>query len=132
MKLVLASYFEPENHGTGRKVGISPSKPRNKEIECDLRFEPLDPKELYWEYHKMKRDEPKLAGDLFTKSYHEQCQEFVQAVKEEANKTGRSPLEILPFQDGDTLLSWERKGHTSYRDIVAQYLRELGYEVEES
>jgi hypothetical protein len=50
----------------------------------------------------------------------------------EAESQNKTVQEILPFKDGDTLLSWELKGNLSYRSSVANTLRELGYEVEEN
>jgi hypothetical protein len=44
-------------------------------------------------------------------------------------KEGTPIFELLPFNDGDTLLSWEREGHTSYRPLVADCLKKLGYKV---
>ena len=129
-KLITASYFQEENHGPGRKIGISPGKPN--QAQCDLRFEPLDPGELYWDYHKEKKIDPKAAGENFISGYRAQCQAFVNAVKDEVESTGKSVFEILPFKEGDNLLSWENKGNTTYRAIAAEYLRELGYEVEEN
>lgn len=131
MKLVLASYFQPENHGPGRKIGVSPGKPKESPTECDVVFQSFVP-EGYWDYHKAKKTDPKEAGVKFVTSYEDQLSKFVESVNEEAKKEGKSPLEILPFKDGDTLLSWENKGNMSYRGILARFLRDLGYEVEES
>jgi hypothetical protein len=39
-------------------------------------------------------------------------------------------IELLPFEDGDTLLSWERYERQSYRPTVAAFLEKLGYEVQ--
>ncbi|MHA2067310.1 MAG: hypothetical protein ACXABY_23325, partial [Candidatus Thorarchaeota archaeon] len=66
MILVLASYWEPENHGPGRKIGISPSKPRNLEeecgYECDLLYEALSPDDsTYYDYHENKHKKRKEA-----------------------------------------------------------------------
>lgn len=132
MKIVLASYFQEENHGSGRKIGISPKKPTSEDaVECQFRFDPLDPGVLYWDYHKYKKDDPEAAGEAFVAGYRKQCADFVADVKaKQAN--GQNIEDILPFKDGDTLLTWERKGNTSYRAIAAEYLRELGYEVEEN
>jgi len=133
MKLVLASYFEKDNHGSGRKIGISPGKPKSSDaVECDLRFGALDPGQLYWDYHKFKKEDPEHAGEAFTVAYKKQCQDFIDDVKDKAAKESKTVFELLPFQDGDTLLSWEKKGNTSYRAIAAEFLRELGYEVVEN
>jgi hypothetical protein len=130
MKLVLASYFQPENHGPGRKIGISPSKP--KEIECELKFDPLSPEQLYWDYHKYKKDDPDMAGKAFNKAFREKLDGFFETVQKDSAAQNKSVFELLPFQEGDTLLSFEHKGHLTYRSIVAEYLRKVGYEVEEN
>lgn len=126
----MASYFQEDHHGSGRKIGISPGKPENA-CECEFRFPPLDPGQIYWDYHKYKKDDPEMAGQAFVEAYRKQCEEFVAGVKKNADEEGKSVQEILPFQDGDTLLSWELKGNMTYRAIAAEYLRELGYDVEE-
>jgi len=119
MTLVLASYFEPENHGPGRKIGVSINKP--EEGSCEFRFDPFVPNaDVFWEYHKTKQTDP-LAGKKFSDAYKKQLDEFLEVASKED----------LPFEDGDTLLSYERKGHLSYRTILAIYLEKLGYEVEQ-
>lgn len=128
-KLYLCSYFEEDLHGPGRKIGISPGKP--KDVECDSKFDALSPGDLYWDYQKYKKDDPEIAGKAFNKSYRAQLEAFVEEVQAEAKASGKSVFEVLPFQDGDTLLSWEKSGHLTYRTHVAEYLRRLGYEVEE-
>lgn len=128
MKLVLASYFQPENHGPGRKIGVSPGKPRD--VECDVVFTPFVPNN-YWEYHSNKKTDPD-AGRKFVEGYNAQLESFVKEVKSEAESLGKSVQELLPFEDGCSLLSWEKKGNLSYRGILAKYLTQLGYEVEEN
>lgn len=130
MKIVTASFFQEENHGPGRKIGISPGKPND--VECDTVFYPLSPGQLYWDYHKQKKAGNEDAGENFVNGYKEQLDNFVHSVKKEAQETGKTVFEVLPFQDGDTLLSWENKGHLTYRAHAAEALRELGYEVEEN
>jgi len=130
-KLVLASFFETEKWGPGRSIGISPGKPKEAK-ECDLKFDALSPGDLYWDYHKYKKDDPEIAGKAFEKAFRAQLDTFVKEVNAEAEKQNKSVFDILPFKDGDTLLSWEKGGHMTYRVIVAEYLRKLGYEVEEN
>ena len=133
MRLVLASFFQEENHGHGRKIGICPKKPDSEEsVPCDLKFVALDPGDLYWNYHKQKHSDPDQAGKQFVSAYREKLQHFVEDVRKTASEQGKTVLEVLPFKEGDTLLSWEKKGNTSYRAITAEYLRQLGYDVEES
>jgi|SRR5690606_6036995 len=131
MKLILASYFEEDNHGHGRKIGVAPSKPKDLPYDCDFVFSHLSPEDLYWEYHKNKKNDPELAGKIFVENFEAKLKDFSNAVVKEAEEKGISNLEVLPFKDGDTLLSWEKGGHTSFRTHIAACLRELGYEVEE-
>jgi hypothetical protein len=147
MKIILASFFEPENHGSGRKIGISPGKPLNLLDEygydCEDTYPALSPEKAYWDYHADKKqalkekDKDKAeqllkqAGDKFVSSYQKILEDFVLAVKEQSEKSNHSIYDIVGLEDGDTLLTWERSGHTSYREHTAKCLRGLGYEVEE-
>jgi len=134
-----ASYFEPKSHGPGRRIGISPSKPKNLVEECgydcDICHEYLSPEDVYWDYHKAKKaagDDDvmlKKAGDDFVIGYKNRLSAFKAELEKESKKTGKSIQELIGFEDGDTLLSWERGGHTTFRDHTAAFLRELGYEV---
>jgi hypothetical protein len=132
MKLVLASYFQPEFHGPGRKIGISPGKPNNLEYECDSVFEPFSPSATaYWDYQKNKKTDPEAAGKAFRDAYKEKLENTIAEAKKMAEDSGQELTDIFPFNHGDTLLSWEHQGHTTYRTMLAEYLREIGYEVEE-
>ncbi len=132
MQIVLASYFEEDNHGLGRKIGVSPGKPSNLDYECEMVFEPFSPGDLYWDYHKNKKDDYDAAGEVFVEGYRKKLDEFMNSLSEEAQNQGKDLIEILPFEEGDTLLSWEKKGNVSYRAMLADYLRDIGYEVEEN
>lgn len=130
ISLVLASFFEPHFHGKGRKIGVAPRKPAN--VECDLVFDPLSPTaDDYFTYHKNKHDGPE-AGEKFVEAYKTQLGNFCMQVSKDAKKQGKDITELLPFKDGDTLLSWERKGSVTYRKHLAEYLRDLGYDVIEN
>lgn len=136
MKIYLASFFETENHGPGRKIGICPSKPKELEYECNLVHEYLSPGDLYWDYHKAKKqagddeDLLKQAGLDFVSGYKSRLENLKSEIDNTSSETGDSIEDILGFEDGDTLLSWEKEGNTSHRISVAKFLRELGYEVE--
>ena len=130
MKLYLASFFQEEFHGPGRKIGIAVAKP--KESDCDLVFDPFAPEaDSYWNYHKAKHSDPE-AGIKFVEAYEKRLETFCKQVEKDAQEQGKSPIELLPFEDGDSLLSWEHNGNVSYRAHLAEYLRRLGYEVEEN
>ena len=141
MKIFTASYWEPEVHGHGRKIGISPSKPKNLVEEagydCDICHEYLSPGDAYWNYFKAKKaagenaDLQKKALDTFVEEYQERLEAFKKEVLDKAKSSGKSVEEIIGFEEEDTLLSWERGGHATYRVQAAKCLRELGYEVEE-
>lgn len=141
MKLYTASFWEPEIHGSGRKICIAPAPPKNlKEeagYECDFVHDFLSPEEVYWDYHKARKaangDAELLqkAADDFVTGYKARLQNFKTVLENESKQTGKSMQELIGFQEGDTLLSWERGGHTTFRVHTAEVLRELGYEVEE-
>ena len=130
MKIILASYFEPENHGSGRKIGVSPGKPKNLAYECELVYEALAPDDqTYWNYQNEKKSNPEKAAEKFTKEYNKKLSDLVEYVREEAKQQKIPNNDILGLKEEDTLLSWENKGNTSYREILATYLEDLGYEV---
>jgi hypothetical protein len=141
MKIYTASFWEPEVHGPGRKISISPSAPKNLKDECgyepDFYHEFLSPDDVLWDYYKAKKaadnddDKLKKAGEEFVVSYQARLGEFKEALEDEAKDSGKTIQDLIGFEDGDTLLSWERGGHLTYRTHVAEFLRGLGYEVEE-
>ena len=141
MKIYTASYWEPDFHGPGRKIGISPSKPNNLMdecgYECDLCFRDLSPEDVYWDYHKAKKaagdddDLLKVAGDNFVDSYQERLNNLGASYIKHARETGKSIQDLIGLEEGDTLLSWERGGHRTFRTHTAAFLREMGYDVEE-
>lgn len=141
MKIYTASFWEPEVHGPGRKICIAPSAPKNLKdeagYECDFGHDYLSPEDVYWDYHKAKKaadgDAELLqkAGEDFVEGYKARLALFKEALDDDVKNTGKTMEELIGFEDGDTLLSWERGGHTTYRTHAAEFLRELGYEVEE-
>jgi hypothetical protein len=141
MKIFTASYWEPEVHGPGRKIGISPSKPKNLVEEagydCNICHEFLSPEDAYWNYFKAKKaagdneELQKKASDTFVTEYQARLDAFKKAIQEESKAKGKSIEELMGLEEGDTLLSWERGGHITFRVHTAKCLRELGYEVEE-
>ena len=132
MKIYLASYFEEENHGPGRKIGVSPGKPDSIDYECEQVHRGLGPEDIYWEYHKLKKSDPDKASEYFNKEYEAKLQKFVDEVKKAANQQNTTVFKLIGFEDGDTLLSWEKAGNTSFRTTLAEYLRKLGYDVTEN
>ena len=153
MQIVLASYFQPENHGPGRKIGITHDRPQklDEEVdyECTQTYQALAPDkysmiEYYVERNKIKKeaggwnfdDEQQERfdeiGKVFQDAYREKLQSFVDEVNKQASDSDKTVFEIVGLEDGDTLLSLEKAGNKSYRSMTAEYLRKLGYNVRES
>jgi hypothetical protein len=145
MKIYFASYFDPDTHGPGRKIGMSAGCPKNLKdefgYECTMKS-PMSPGDEYWDYMKTKKasadleDEDKqkafeAASALFTEAYNKRLADWVLAVQEAATARNKTVQEVIELQDGDTLLTWERSGHLSYRPIAMKVLETLGYECEE-
>jgi hypothetical protein len=129
MKLYLAAYMEPENHGPGRKISISDTKPKDFEVNSAFTFF-IPAKHLINNYRENQLNDQVEASNKFTNGYSDQLKLFFDQVKNDSKSTGQSVQELLPFRDGDTLLCWERKGFRSYRTILARFLEDAGYEVE--
>lgn len=129
MKLHLASFMQPENFGEGRIISITfGSKPNN--ISVKSIFEPFaPPTSLINEYNSLRTSDPEKASKLFITSYTEQLESFFNDLVKESEKEGCSVINLLPFKDGDTLCSWERKDFTNFRKILAPFLEKVGYEV---
>ena len=127
--LYLAAYMQPENHGPGKKIAITDTKPNDFNV-CGA-FKPFIPqKELVDNYKKTQIEDQKKAGEEFVLGYSKQLEDFINHVKCDAEKNNKTVQELLPFGDGDTLLFWERMGFRSCRKTLAEYLKDLGYLVE--
>ena len=129
MKLYLASFMEKHNFGKGEVISITHStKPRDIVVQSIyLPFTP--PAALIKKYNEMKVSSQKEAGEMFEQTYRKQLEDFYRDAAVTANQEGKSIQELLPFNDGDTLCSWERSAYTHYRKTLAPVLREMGYEV---
>lgn len=125
MKLYLASFFQPENHGHGRKLSIADGIPND--IVVDGEFEHFIPKGMK-AYYQNRFLNPKTAGDNFVKSYSDQLSELYENLCLDSKAENKSFEELLPFKDGDTLLSWEKAGNMSFRIMLNEFLIKLGYE----
>lgn len=126
MKLYLASFFEPDNYGPGRKISVATGVP--KDIKVNSSFDPLVPEGMR-EYYRERNNDMKAAGEKFEISYNAQLDKLYKNLVEDAKNENKEIKELLPFQDGDTLLSWEKSGNTSYRLLLNDFLKKLGYEV---
>lgn len=128
MKIYLASYTQPHNHGPGRKIAISSTKP--DEVRVSGAFDHvIPPPETLEEYKRRQLSDQQDASNFFVETYTNQLKNFFKKVETSAQDEGTSVVEQLPLQSGDTLLSWEREGFTSYRPILAKFLEEVGYDV---
>lgn len=125
MKLFLASFFESDNHGPGRKISIATGVPKDKKVDCV--FELLIPEGMN-EYYKTRFSDSN-AGQKFEESYTKQLSKLYNDLTVDSKTENLSFEELLPFKDGDTLLSWEKSGNMSYRKMVNDFLVKLGYEV---
>jgi len=121
VKIYLASYLQPENHGPGRKIAITDSKPDNINVAGAWSFAIPDA-ELMQNYRAVQLKDQVQAKDLFVLGYESQLDNVFGSIKIDAQRDNKQPHELLPFTDGDTLLSWEREGYTNYRNILANYL----------
>lgn len=130
MKLYLASYLEPMFHGPGIKYGIATTKPNNLDISGGM-FKFLTPTDELISIYREKQLEDQIeAANYFNSEFKVYLNKFENEVKQAAISENKQPHELLPFKDGDTLLSWEKAENTSYRPLVAKCLRNLGYDVE--
>jgi hypothetical protein len=127
--LHFASFRETQYHGNGRKLAITTSKP--DELKVDGAFKPfIPPQEMSDKYRELQLENQAKASDYFVSSFKRQLSDFFEQVREDAKKEGKTVMEMLPFRDGDTFLTWERFGYTSYRPLVAEFLQAEGYTVE--
>jgi len=128
MKVYLASYLQPENHGPGRKIAIASTKPDNIDVSGAWSFAIPD-EELLQDYRRKQLDDQTAAAALFNDGYKRQLDNVFGSIKIDAERDSKEPVELLPFENGDTLLSWEREGFTNYRGILAGYLKSIGVDV---
>jgi hypothetical protein len=127
MKLYLASYLEPEKYGPGKKYAIASSKPNNLTVDGGYVY--FIPKtEIMNKYHDLQLENQVEAAEYFNKAFKEQLDNFLNELQIVAKEENKLLSDLLPFNEGDTLLSWEREGNTSYRYLVAEYLNKIGYE----
>lgn len=129
MKLYLASFLEPDNFGPGRVIGIvNGEKPAH--VQCDFQFKQLTPNQsLTDKYNDMATAGDKDAGKQFVQDFTSQLDEFCNDVTKVSEEEGKSVQNLLPFKEGDTLVSWEREHYTNYRSLITPFLTKLGYEV---
>lgn len=130
MKIYLASFSEPENFGPGRIIGIVDGGPKPHSVNVEWIFKPFTPpKELIIKYNDLRLHQPIESSNFFVSSYTEQLDSFFLEVKFEAKQRKKKISDLLPFNEGDTLASWERAAYTNYRKILAPFLEKMGFEV---
>ena len=127
--------LEPEHFGPGKIYAIATSKPDS--LKVDGLYSHFTPKEEFLEKYKEiqlelseRSSAAQEAADYFNSAYYNQLKSFLSKLKKAAREENKSPMELLPFRDGDTLVSWERLGNSNYRATVAGLLKKIGYEVE--
>jgi len=128
VKIYMASYLQPENHGPGRKIAISSTKPADFKVVGAWSFGIPD-EELLTEYRAKQLEDQAAARELFVNGYKRQLDNVFDSIRIDADKEGKKPRDMLPFENGDTLLCWEREGFTNYRSILASYLESLGVDI---
>jgi hypothetical protein len=129
MKIHLASFFQTENHGSGRKIAIAP-KSDNFSFKVDAAWVSVIPsQEIYDKYRELQLSDQKEAANYFVFYYNKQLEDFFEEVKSDAAKDNKDIFDLLPIKDEDTLLSWEREEFTNYRKILAEHLKDIGVDV---
>jgi hypothetical protein len=129
MRLFLASLLEPENFGPGRVISIATGK-KPENINVNIKFDELIPdKKIVNKYYSTSRKKAKAASGSFIEDFTAQLSSFKNEVLALAKDQDKKPTDILPFKEGDTLVSWERKAFTNYRVLIAPILTELGFDV---
>lgn len=131
--------LEPDNFGPGKIYAIARSKPN--ELVVDGLYAHLTPKdEFNIKYRELQLDydqdipetvaeAQKKASDYFNGVFYNQCKLFLIELNKAAKLENKKMMDLLPFEDGDTLVSWERFGNTNYRAMVGGVLSKIGYEV---
>lgn len=128
MKIYLASYLQPDNFGSGRKISICWDKP--KEFKLDGCLEWLIPsKQILRNYKNNVIEDPDNAGPIFEHEFNQQLKESIVELKNIAKEKSVSIQDLVGLQDEDTLLSYERFENKNYRPIVAKHLESLKYEI---
>lgn len=128
MKIYLASFRETQYHGPGRLISVSPTKPEN--FNLSFAYKQFIPEQWISEgYDNLKIESQQKAANFFNEKYNEQLDKFKKALEEYCIANNKKQMEVLPFCDGDTLLSWERFGYNNYRGTIGSFLKSLGYEV---
>ena len=126
--LYLASFLEPENFGPGDVIGICRSSPPDKFKTVGVFQEFAPSLELLNSYQQNKFAD-KTSGSQFQAGFEMQLEKFVKESEKQAINEEIDPKDILPFEDGDTLASWERSDHSNYRATLIPFLERLGYTV---
>lgn len=139
MKLYLASMLEPENFGDGKVYAIAKTKPMTLNV-IGLYSHLTPPDELIAKYKEMQLDydqnipetvtaAQKKASNYFNTAFYEQLKSFLMDLNKAAKEENKKMMELLPFEEGDTLVSWEKEGNSNYRGTVGGLLKKIGYEV---
>lgn len=129
MKLYLASFLEPHNWGNGRVISITEGNKPFK-INVSSKFPPFTPPTaLIKAYNDLRIVNSEKATETFVSAFSVQLSEYSKQVSEEGFSLNKNAIDILPFKEGDTLCSWERKEFSNYRKLIASVLETMGYDV---
>lgn len=126
--LYLTSFLEPENFGPGDLIGICRSSPPEKFKTVGV-FEEFTPSLDLLNTYQQNKFADKNSGAQFQAGFEAQLEKFVKELEQQALEEGIDVKEILPFEDGDTLVSWERSNYSNYRATLIPFLERLGYRV---
>ena len=77
----------------------------------------------------MYESSPTDASKFFEDTYSLQLNSFHKDLLQQVKTSKKNIQDLLPFQEGDTLASWERSKNSHYRNKVAKFLETLGYEI---
>ncbi len=128
MKIYLASFQEPHNFGPGKLISLAYARPQY--INTVGVFEPLAPPvDLIKSYNDLREKNDPSAATSFIAAYKNQLETFASKIKFIAREKKKNTKDLLFFEDGDSLLSWERENFSNFRYLVKPVLEDLGYEV---
>jgi len=125
-----ASFFDPEEFGTGTLVSIALAMPENfMYLHSDRKVVINEKLQPNWGMVNSKR-----AGIISTEAYKKQ---YFRLLKERLGRVdwhdllngklgAEDTLRVLDLHDGDALLCWEKYGQFCHRILVAELLKNNG------
>lgn len=130
MKIYLASFLEPDNFGKGRLFSIASNNKFPSYLKLTGKFSKLAPSiEIMNNYIYKKYENKDEAASSFRNEFSNQLDSYLNEINDYCLNNNCNINDVLSLCDNDTLLSWERKGNPNYRDLVAEFLKKINYEV---